>query len=163
MPNHDKTETLKQQWWESLRTRGASVEQLDRISPSVAHGISAADLQYLDQLDCDIRFIPGLGLVDLRICDTPPGLWHIPRDVLDRLESLKKETATAWWIVLLVARLSGEGAQGYIINDLGSQPFKNTPCADGAELQIQERRHLDSTRMVLSIEKLASILMRRRA
>ncbi len=163
MLNHDKTETLKRLWWESLSAQGADIEQLDCISPSVAHGIPAKDLQYLHQLDSDLRFIPGLGLVCLRVCDTPPGLWHISADVLTCLETLKEQTVTAWWIILLVARVSGEGAQGYIVNDLLSQPFKSTPQVDDNDCQIQERRHLDSTRMILSIEKLASLLMRRRA
>ena len=157
--NDGITEILKQQWWEALAAQGADVQPLECISSSVAHGVSVEGLQ---QLDNDLRFVPGLGVVCLRVCEMPPGTWHIAGELFDRLESLKKEAAIVWWMVLLVARISGEGAQGYILNDLEAQPIKSAPQLDDAGLLIQERRHLDSTRMILSIEKLANILVRRR-
>lgn len=148
MTRENKADSLKQQWWAALEAQGAP-----------APGLDAAPAAGLP-VDGDFRLIPGLGLVCLRVCETPPGEWAIARHVLEGLETLKGETGTAWWLVLLVARVSGEGAQGYILNGLASPPIKNPPRWEEDVLTIRERRHLDSTRMILSIEKLAAILMR---
>ncbi|HFD92268.1 MAG TPA: hypothetical protein ENJ22_03170 [Gammaproteobacteria bacterium] len=150
MSGDNKTEILKRQWWEALEGQGAEVTWPDEAGE--------AALEEMLKLDGDLRYVPGLGLVCLRVSETPPGAWSVPDALLDRLAS----SESAWWLVLLVGRLSGEGAQGYILGDLSSPPVKNPPQSEGGVVSIQERRHLDSTRMILSIEKLAAILMRHR-
>ncbi len=152
MPSESRTEGLKRLWWEALEEQGGHVQGLEAIQ--------GEGLRQVLSMDDDLRHVPGLGLVCLRVCEAPPGAWTIADTLLEQLSSLQEETGAAWWLVLLVPRVSGEGAQGYILGDLSSPPVKNPPQSGGGELLIKERRHLDSTRMILSIEKLATILMR---
>ncbi len=152
MAGDGRVELLKRQWWEALQGLGAEV-----TGPGAAGDASLATVL---EMDGDLRYIRGLGMVCVRVSETPPGDWTVPGGLVERLDALRAGNGTAWWLVLLVARLSGEGAQGYILSDLSSPPIKNPPPSEGARISIRERRHLDSTRMILSIEKLAAILMR---
>ena len=63
---------------------------------------------------------------------------------------------------LLIERRDGRGANGYILEDFSSTPVKREIEEVDGQLVIREKRHLDSLRLILSTEKQADLLLRRR-
>ena len=140
-------ETLLQQYLAALRTHGAGI---DRV----------ADLGSDEQ---PVFRLTGLGYLMVAITLEFPGLWQLDQTLVNSLQQRATDEGVTAWFALLIARRDGRGANGYILSDFSSTPVKRDIDVEDGQLVIREKRHLDSLRLILSTDKQAELLLRKRA
>ena len=91
-----------------------------------------------------------------------PGNWQLDRERVDAVSQRARAEGQAVFYALMIQRRDGRGANGYILTDFASSPFKRPLEPEGEQWIIQEKRHLDSLRLILSTEKQAELLLRKR-
>lgn len=110
-----------------------------------------------------VFFIAGLGYVLVAVSLEIPGAWQLDRNRIEAVnEHARNEEATVYY-ALLIKRRDGRGANGYLLTDLVSSPFKRPLEMAAREVLIQEKRHLDSLRLILSTDKQVDLLLRKRS
>jgi|GEM_PF-6653453 len=137
---------LLQQYLTALRDRGAEMHRIDGLGSD----------------DQPLFRIKGLGYLLVSMTQEFPGLWQIDQTLVDEVQQRADEEGVNAWFPLLIARRDGRGANGYILADFSSTPVKRDIEAVDGRLVIREKRHLDSLRLILSTEKQAELLMRKR-
>jgi hypothetical protein len=60
--------------------------------------------------------------------------------------------------VLLIGRKDRHVADGYIVTDFDKSPFARPPKGEKTKYSINERQHLDTSALLLSIAKIAKVL-----
>jgi hypothetical protein len=140
-------EELLEAYLNALRERGGAATIVDALG----------DAQQT------VVFIDDLGYVVIAISVDFPGCWQLEQARIDAVcRQAAAEERTVWY-ALLLQRRDGRGANGYILSDLESSPVKRAIEAEDGQLLIREKRHLDSLRLILSTEKQAELLLRKRS
>lgn len=121
-----------------------------------------AALETIAQQQTKVFKLEGLGWLMLTATDSVPGSWQLDQALVEQLQQQAAQQDQPLWIVLLIVRRDGRGANGYILPDLAASPLKRPLVAENGSYQILEKRHLDSLRLILSTEKLATLLLRQR-
>lgn len=137
---------LLQQYLAALRSREAELELI-------------ADLGNDEQ---PVYRIIGLGYLLVTVSQETPGLWRLDQRLVAQLQQRASDEGLGSWFSLLIARRDGRGANGYILSDFESTPVKRELECDEGQLVIREKRHLDSLRLILSTDKQADLLLRKR-
>ena len=137
---------LLQQYLTALQERGAELQGIDGPGSD----------------DQPLYRISGLGYLLVSVTREFPGLWRIDRNLADELRRRADEEGVKACFALLIERRDGRGANGYILEDFSSTPVKREIEEVDGQLVIREKRHLDSLRLILSTEKQADLLLRRR-
>jgi len=110
-----------------------------------------------------VIFIDGLGYVVVAVSIEFPGYWLLDKACVENIQRHAASENQSVWYALLIERRDGRGANGYILSEFASSPVKRPIEADGEQLIIREKRHLDSLRLILSTEKQAELLLRKRS
>jgi hypothetical protein len=139
-------EALLRQYLTALQERGAELHRVDDLG---------SDEPFVFQ-------IAGLGYVLVSISLDFPGLWRLDQTLISLVQQRASDDGVAAWFALLIARRDGRGANGYILSGFSSTPVKREIEHDGEQLLIREKRHLDSLRLILSTDKQADLLLRKR-
>jgi len=137
---------LLKAYLDALRERGAEPVAVEALS---------------DDRQC-VVFIDGLGYLLIDISLDFPGSWKLDRERVDAVSQRARAEGQGVFYALMIERRDGRGANGYILSDFTSSPFKRPLETDGDQLIIQEKRHLDSLRLILSTEKQVELLLRKR-
>ena len=160
-------EELLRAYLDALRERGAEPVAVEALSD---------DRQ-------SVVFIAGLGYLLIAISLDFPGCWQLDRERVDAVNHKGRSVLRVFplmfypgtplyhraraegqnvFYALMIERRDGRGANGYILSDFTSSPFKRPLETEGDQLIIQEKRHLDSLRLILSTEKQVELLLRKR-
>jgi len=137
---------LLQSYLDALRQRG--------VEPVTVEALS-------DETQC-VVFIDGLGYVLIVISLDTPGYWQLQRINVDAVNQRARSEGQSVFYALLIERRDGRGANGYILTDFDASPLKRPLEMEGDQVDIQEKRNLDSLRLILSTEKQAELLLRKR-
>lgn len=113
----------------------------------------------LGQAGREIYLIRGVGFINVHIRSEPPGWWSILKTVKRDLDILAKEFGTKCFYVLLVGRADQHTANGYIASDFSSSPFVRPPGVEVTKYTVNEKQHLDVRKLLLSVGKVAKVLM----
>lgn len=106
--------------------------------------------------------ITGLGYLLVSLSQDVPGLWKLDQALISQMQQRASSDALACWFSLLIERRDGRGANGYILSNLESTPIKRELDSEDGQWVIREKRHLDSLRLILSTDKQADLLLRKR-
>jgi len=125
----------------------------------------AAELCQIDDLGSDAQpvfMIAGLGYLLVTVSLDSPGLWRLDQTLVNSVQQRASDEGVSCWFALLIERQDGRGANGYILADFSSTPVKRDIEHEDGQLVIREKRHLDSLRLILSTDKQADLLLRKR-
>jgi hypothetical protein len=92
----------------------------------------------------------------------PPGWWNILKTVKQDLDIIQRELGVVRFFILLIGRKDRFIADGYIITDFDKPPLVRGPGVEQTKYTINERQHLESSRKILSIERLVAALLARK-
>ena len=107
----------------------------------------------------EFYLVRGVGFINVHIRSEDRGWWGILKTVKKDLEIITSKFGLKCYYVLLVGRADRFVADGYIIKDFSSSPFLKPPGADEAKYTVNERQHLNPSKRLLSLEKVAKTLM----
>jgi hypothetical protein len=139
-------EAMLHSYLSALQERGAQFKLTDELSDAGQTVIALAGLGYV-WIDVSLDF---------------PGKWKLPLDSVGVFRQRAEKENQAVFYALLIERRDGRGANGYILTDFESTPVKRPIAAEDGQIVIEEKRHLDSLRLILSTEKQADLLLRKR-
>jgi len=139
-------QALLQQYRTALEDRGAEMSRVEELG---------SDEQ-------PVFMIAGLGYLLVTVSLDFPGLWQLDQNLVDSVQQRAGDEAVSSWFALLIERQDGRGANGYILADFTSTPVKREIDHEDGQLVIREKRHLDSLRLILSTDKQADLLLRKR-
>jgi len=103
--------------------------------------------------------VRGVGLINVHVRSEPPGWWNILKTVKEDLDFLRKHLRVERLFVLLVGRNDRFVADGYIATEFDEPPFLRHPGIETKKYSINEKSHLDASKKILSVEKLAKGLL----
>jgi len=112
----------------------------------------------LGQAGREVYLIRGAALVNLHIRSEPPGWWNILKTVKRDLDAMAKEFGVNCIYVLLIGRKDRHVADGYIVTGFDKAPFVRAPKGEETKYSINERQHLDTRALLLSVAKVAKVL-----
>jgi hypothetical protein len=126
-------------------------------------GVDPIVIEAMNDETQTLILIESLGYVLIAVSRETPGYWQLDRDTVDAVSQRARNEEQAVFYALLIERRDGRGANGYILSDFSSSPLKRPPEIEADQVIIQEKRHLDSLRLILSTEKQAELLLRKRS
>lgn len=114
----------------------------------------------------EVYTVAGVGFINVHIRSEPPGWWSILKTVKEDLAFLSEargdEPRINCYYVLLIGRKDHYVADGYIATDFDKSPFVRLPGKEKTKYTVNEKQHLDSSRVLLSIGKVAKVLIEQR-
>lgn len=156
-----KADRVRKAFFDALRSQGASVESMADLA--AGSNPTIRDLfMALGQAGREVYLVRGVGLINVHIRSEPPGWWSILKTVKRDLDMLAKEFETKCFYVLLVGRDDQHIADGYIVTDFATSPFIRPPGVEETKFTVNEKRHLDPRNLLLSVGKVAKVLMEAR-
>jgi hypothetical protein len=126
-------------------------------------GVDPIVIEAMNDETQTLILIESLGYVLIAVSRETPGYWQLDRDTVDAVSQRARNEEQAVFYALLIERRDGRGANGYILSDFSSSPLKRPLEIEGDQVIIQEKRHLDSLRLILSTEKQVELLLRKRS
>lgn len=84
------------------------------------------------------------------------------KPVKEDFDWLQKDFHINHYFVLLIGRKDKYIANGYIASDFNARPFSAHPGIEATKFTINEKQHLDPDERLLSVSKIANILLGKR-
>ena len=157
MPAPDRAEEIRSAFLEAIRAEGLLPEPMAEVAVSSSGKIRQL-FAALGQAGREVYLIRGVALVNLHIRSEPPGWWNILKTVKRDLDAMAREFGVTCIYVLLIGRKDRHVADGYIVTDFGKPPFVRAPKGEETKYSINERQHLDTRSLLLSVAKVAKVL-----
>jgi len=139
-------DSVLEQYLAALQARDAGLERVE-------------DLGSAEQ---PVLRVNGLGYLLVTLTSDFPGLWRLDQTLVSTVQQRANDDGVASWFALLIERRDGRGANGYILSDFSTTPVKRDVDHEDGLLVVREKRHLDSLRLILSTDKQADLLLRKR-
>jgi hypothetical protein len=149
---------INQAFLDAVGKLGLSVVTMDKIAAESENDAVRRTFQRLGQADREVYFVRGVGIINLHVRSEPPGWWNVLKTVKDDLDWLRRELKIGCYYVLLVGRRDHFVADGYIAAEFAYPPFKRPPGVEATKYSINERQHLDRSKVFLSVEEVAAAL-----
>jgi len=157
MPAPDRAEEIRGAFLDAVRAEGLSPEPMVEVAASSSGKIRQL-FAALGQAGREVYLIRGAALVNLHIRSEPPGWWNILKTVKRDLDAMAKEFGVNCIYVLLIGRKDRHVADGYIVTGFDKAPFVRAPKGEETKYSINERQHLDTRALLLSVAKVAKVL-----
>lgn len=152
------TDRIKQTFLGAIGKLGLSVATMDELAAESDNDAVRGTFRRLGQADREVYLVRGVGLINLHVRSEPPGWWNVLKSVKGDLDWLKENLNLGCYYVLLVGRSDHFVADGYIASDFNSPPFLRSPGLEATKYSINERQHLDRSKVLLSVGKVAATL-----
>jgi hypothetical protein len=162
MSRTDKADRIRDAFLDALRSQGASVESMADLAATSSSTVRKLFLA-LGQAGREAYLVRGVGIINVHVRSEAPGWWSILKTVKRDLDLLAKEFQTKCFYVLLVGRDDQHVADGYIANDFAASPFTRPPGVEKTKYTVNEKQHLDRRKLLLSVGKVAKVLLEARA
>lgn len=158
-----KADQVRDAFLEALRSESASIETMGALAASESYPKIRSLFLALGQQGREVYRIRGIGFINIHIRSETPGWWNILKTVKRDLDLLTKEFKIKCFYVLLIRRDDQFIADGYIVSDFAKSPLVRQPGIEETKYTVNERQHLDVNKKLLSIEKVAKVLMKARS
>lgn len=148
---------------DSLRSQGATVETMADLASQATDPTVRQLFDGLGGSGRDVYLVRGVGLINVHVRSESPGWWNILKTVKKDLDILHNQFGVARNFVLLIGRPDRFVADGYIITEFDQPPLVKSPGVEKTKYTINEKPHLELSRKVQSIDKLATALLARKS
>ncbi|MDO9417408.1 hypothetical protein [Pararhizobium sp.] len=156
------SDRIRDNFLDSLKSQGASVETMADLALQATESTMRRLFDGLGRAGRDVYLVRGVGLINVHVRSKSPGWWNILKTVKEDLDILHKEFGVIRLFVLLIGRPDRFVADGYIITEFDEPPLLRSPGIEKTKYTINERQHLELSRKILSLEKLAMTLLARK-
>lgn len=154
-----ESDSIRDAFLASLRLAGSSVETMASLASATTNLTVRSLFEKLGRADRNVYFVRGLGLINVHVRSQSPGWWNILKTVKDDLDTLHGELGIARFFVLLIGRADRFIADGYIITEFDQPPLIKSPAIEETKYSINEIPNLDLSRKLLSLDKVARVLL----
>jgi hypothetical protein len=159
MARNTKADGIRGAFLGALKAQGAAVETMIDLAAHESNPTIRRVFLGLGQAGREVYLVRGVGLINVHVRSEPPGWWSILKTVKSDLDYLRNEIGVICHYVLLVGRNDQHIANGYIATDFSAPPFRSPPGVEATKYTVNERQHLDSKKLLLSVGKIAKVLM----
>lgn len=159
MPHADRSNVIRDAFLATLREKSASVESMIDLAATEPNEAARSLFLGLGQAGREIYLVRGVGIINIHIRSERPGWWNILKSVKTDLDSLADELGVKSYYVLLIGRDDHYIANGYIATDFASSPFARAPGIEKTKYSVNEKQHLDQSKLLLSVNKIANTLL----
>ena len=148
----------------ALKSEGASVLTMIELATDEPDPRLHSIMLALGRAGREVYLVSGVGFINVHIRSEPPGWWNILKTVRKDLAHLsaKRVPRGDCYYVLLIGRDDHHVADGYIVTDFDRPPFTRPPGVEKTKYTINERQHLDSQMLLLSVGNIAKTLLQQR-
>jgi hypothetical protein len=154
-----KADRIRDAFLEALKAQGASIETMGDLAADASNSTIRGLFLALGQAGREVYLVRGVGFINVHVRSEPPGWWSILKTVKRDLDVLAIEFGTKCFYVLLVGRNDQHIADGYIATDFSNPPFVRPPGVEETKYTVNEKQHLDARKLLLSVGKVAKVLM----
>lgn len=158
MSRSAKADSIRDAFLHSLKLEGVSVETMADMAAKQSNEMLRNLFFGLGRAGREVYLVRGLGFVNVHIRSESPGWWSILKTVKRDLDILAKELKIGCYFVLLVGRNDMYVADGYIVTDFKDPPFLRPPGVEVTKYTVNERSHLDATKRISSVKRVATSL-----
>lgn len=159
MSRSSTSDTVRDAFLGVLRAQGATVESMSGLAATESNDTISNLLLGLGRAGREVYWVRGVGFINIHIRSEAPGWWNILKSVKSDLDVLAKEFGVKSYYVLLVGRNDRFIANGYVATDFSSSPFVRPPGVEASKYSVNENQHLDQKKLLLSVEKVAKVLL----
>lgn len=163
MSSSAKADKIRDAFLQSLKSEGVSIETMADLAAKGSDETFRNLFLGLGRAGREVYLVRGIGFVNVHIRSEPPGWWNILKTVKTDLDALAKGLKIGCYFVLLVGRNDMYVADGYIVTDFKSPPFLRPPGVQDTKYTVNERQHLDPTKRISSVKRIATSLAAIRA
>ena len=166
MDRHAKADSIRDAFLNALKSEGASVRTMIELAEKESDPEFRSIMLALGRAGREVYLVSGVGFINVHVRSEPPGWWNILKTVKEDLAFLSAkrsdEPGINWYYILLIGRGDHHVADGYIATDFDKPPFTRPPGVEKTKYTINERQHLDSRKLLLSVGKVAKTLLQQR-
>lgn len=163
MNRHIKADSIRDAFLNALKSEGASVRTMVELAEKETDQELRNIMLALGRAGREVYLVSGVGFVNVHVRSEPPGWWNILKTVRGDLTFLSAKrggkSGINCYYVLLIGRNDHHVADGYIATDFDKPPFTRPPGLEKTKYTINERQHLDSGKLLLSVGKVAKTLL----
>ncbi len=149
-----QSDAIQEAFLDALRAEGVVVESMGEHSGQTSYRELRDFLRSLGRAGRNVFFVEGVGIIQVHVRSEPPGWWNILKSVKEHLDMLHKH-----YVVFLIGRKDQYIANGYIASDFNGPPFVKHPGIEATKFTINEKQHLDPDARLLSVSKIAKVLL----
>jgi hypothetical protein len=150
---------IRDEFLQAVNLLGASVETMNQLAGKSNDPNLRGLFQRLGRAGRNVYFVKGIGLINIHVRSEPPGWWNILKTVKEDLDWLQNDLHIKAYYVLLIGRPDRYVANGYIASDFNFCPFVKHPGIEATKYSINEKQHLDTASILLSVERVAQELV----
>jgi hypothetical protein len=150
-----QSDAIQEAFLDELKAQGATVESMNELIARTDHREARELLARLGRSGRNLFLVKGVGLINVHVRSDLKGWWGILKTVREDLQAL----GTKYFFVLLIGRNDRFVADGYIVSDFDAAPIIKYPSIGATKFTINEKQHLDPDERLLSIGKVAKVLL----
>jgi hypothetical protein len=150
---------IREEFLKAVNLLGPSVETMKQLADKSNDPNLRGLFRRLGRSGRNVYFVKGVGLINIHVRSEAPGWWNILKAVKDDLDWLQNDLHVKSYYVLLIGRPDRYVANGYIASDFNSSPFVKYPGIEATKYSINEKQHLDTASILLSVERVAKELV----
>lgn len=154
-----EADRIRNAFLQALRSEGVSVETMADLAASESNEKIRNLFLALGRAGREVYLVRGVGFVNVHVRSEDRGWWSILKTVKKDLDILTSKFELKCYYVLLVERDDHYIADGYIATDFTRSPFLKPPGVDKTKYTVNEKQHLNPSKRLLSLEKVAKALM----
>lgn len=154
-----QSDTIQETFLNALKAEAAVVETMSELAARISDRELREGLEALGRAGRNLFLVKGVGLINVHVRSEPPGWWNILKSVKEELDLLQKELRVNRYFVFLIGRKDQHIADGYIASDFDAAPFIKHPGIEATKFTMNEKQHLDSAERLLSVSKIAKVLL----
>ncbi len=162
MSRTSKADRISHAFIEALKSQGGSVATMSDLATDELNSTIRDIFLSLGRSGREVYLVRGVGFINLHVRSAPPGWWSILKTVKNDLDILAKEFGSKCFYVLLIGRDDQHVANGYILTDLTNPPLLRQPGVEKTKYTVNEKSHLDASKLLLSVDKVAKLLLQMR-
>jgi hypothetical protein len=136
---------------EAVRSNELSVETMADLAETIEDRQVREVVEGLGRAGRDVYLVRRVGFINVHVRSEPPGWWNILKTVKRDFDFLRTKLGIACYFVLLIGRRDHHIADGYIATDFSFSPFIKHPGIETTKYSINEKQHLDKSKLLLSI------------
>lgn len=153
-----QSDVIQEAFLDALRAEGAIVETMSEFAARTSDPALRDVIKGLGRAGRNVFLVKGVGLINVHVRSEPPGWWNILRSVKEDLDFLQ-EGRLSRYFVFLIGRKDQHIANGYIASDFNAPPFIKQPSIEATKFTINEKQHLEPVSLLLSVSKIAKVLL----
>jgi hypothetical protein len=156
----EQSDAIQEAFLDALRAEGAVVEDMKQVAARTIDPVARGLFEHLGRARRNVFFVKSVGLINLHVRSEARGWWDILKSVKEDLDWLRKDFRVNRYFVLLIGHKDQYfDANGYIASDFNGPPFVKHPGIEATKFTINEKQHLDPDARLLSVSKIAKVLL----